>query len=466
MSQGPPLRVPLIADPENRGLTSDKDASLVNGYIEKAPNGELWCYKRPGYHLIKTIAAGQLGFGLTFYNGLIYCVFGNKFYSYNSLIDVITTIGTVTVQEYDFEPFLGALPGLFIHGTSEAYTLGGIPGVFTQVTDADYPVNTVPGCVYIDGTTYVMTIDAHIQGSALNDPTSWDPLNSILAQIEPDAGVAIAKQLNYLIAFKEYSVEVFYDAANAAGSPLGRIEAAKLSKGCAAAYSIINIDGDLFWITRSKKGGYGVSRLASLKEETISTPGVEKLLQSVDMTRVRGFALHLGGHKFYCLSCFNNENSLATYVYDLGEKTWYSWKDPGGGALQMVRGTSDGVAPVLQVRVTGEIYTCGIEYYQDHDGLIQFDLITPEWDGGSRFGKMVNLMDIAADQVTGSNLQCRVSDDNYQTWSNWRTFDLGAIRPMLDEWGTFYKRAHHFRHEQNLPLRLKAVDLHVDLGTL
>jgi hypothetical protein len=44
--------------------------------------------------------------------------------------------------------------------------------------------------------------------------------------------------------------------------------------------------------------------------------------------------------------------------------------------------------------------------------------------------------------------------------------DLGAKRPILNQCGTFYKRAWHFRHQAATRLRLTSVDLQLDIGTL
>jgi hypothetical protein len=71
-----------------------------------------------------------------------------------------------------------------------------------------------------------------------------------------------------------------------------------------------------------------------------------------------------------------------------------------------------------------------------------------------------------ADQQAGSKLQIRCSDDDYQTWTNFREVNLGNKQPVLTNCGTFIRRAWHMRHQGNVPLRIKSVGLQVDLGTL
>lgn len=467
MSDNKPSRLPLVGMPQNRDLTQDRDSKLINGYIEQGAGGELWCYKRPGLTPALTPIGADVGtgYGITTWEGGVYSVFANGFCA-NAL-----NYGSVGPVDYvSFSAYLGATPGMFFHSSLLAFTsTGGLP---VAVVDPDYPSNKVspeivmPGAVFIDGTTYVMTSRALIYGSDINNPTSWDPLNVILAQIDPDLGVGIAKQQNYLIALKEFSVEVFYDAGNAAGSPLARVEAAKLSVGCADGETIRSIDGQLFWMSRSKQGGYGVMTMEGLKARSISTPAVDRLLQLATSTQCWGYTFRAFGHSFYGLRV----SSTLSLIYDIGQQLWYQWADSAGNAFDVYDATSKPTS-YLQARVGGTIWGLSNMLYQDtsKSGAISqftFDLYTPNFDGGTRIKKTCNLMEIAADQTPGAVLQCRYSDDDYQTWSNRRDFDLGLERPLLPEWGSFRRRAHHFRQVGNYPLRLQAVDLHIDLGTL
>ena len=63
-----------------------------------------------------------------------------------------------------------------------------------------------------------------IYQSALENAASWSSLEFIGTQIEPDAGVYLAKLNNYLAAFKQYNTEFFYDAGNSSGSILSPVQ--------------------------------------------------------------------------------------------------------------------------------------------------------------------------------------------------------------------------------------------------
>jgi len=464
LSDNKPTRLPLIATADNRAQNPTKDARLINGFTEKSVTGDIYCYKRPGVNSFTIPSTpGAIGRGVYHWNTIIYSVFNGSFFGRTTLLGAVNNTGM-----YHFVPSMGASPVLFFKNDFHAYVVSA-GGVLTTVVDGDYPIETVPGAVYIDGTIYVMTPSGHIFGSELNAPLDWDPLNVILAQIESDGGVALAKQQNYLIAFKQHSVEVFYDAANAAGSPLQRIEAAKLSVGCSAAESVVDASGVLIWLSASNQGQFNIWKMEGLKASQISTAPVERILLTVDRSAVRGLTFQAGGHTFYCLnlgglgSAINGEYTL---VYDLEEKEWFLWQDTSGDCWNYVDSISDDVSTYLQGRTSGKLSTPDSESYSDDGVLFTFDLYTPNFDGGTRLKKTCNLMEIAADQVTGNYLNCYYSDDDYQTWSNVRTFDLGLERPLLPEWGTFRRRAHRFSHRLDKPLRIKAADLHIDLGTL
>jgi hypothetical protein len=459
MSQNPPKRIPLVVTTSNRDSSTDKDARLVNGYVEKGPDGKVHIYKRPGYVAHSAVAAG-VGRGIFYWQGSIYSVCGGTLYKDTTSKGAVdSTAGSF----YNFTSCLGSTPKLFLHNGIEAYYYDDTGGL-VNVVDADYPTTTVGGTVYLDGTIYIMTSKGFINGSEIENPASWDPLNSILAQIEPDPGVALAKQMSYVIALKEWSTEVFYDAAEPTGSPLGRVEGAKANIGCRSARSVQDLDGTLIWVSQSRSGSCAVHAMTGLKVSDISTPPVARILQEASFTTVTSFNMAINGHRFYVLSL---PTDAITLVYDLKEGLWYRWADSAGNDLPIVAAaTSSTQQVVLQHESNGKLFSMDSETFSDDGATFIFDLYTPIFDGGTRFTKMVNMLEVIGDQVEGGILQVAFSDDDYVTWSDFRAFDMSLERPMEPEWGSFKRRAHHIQVRDELPLRLEAIDLHLDVGTL
>lgn len=192
--------------------------------------------------------------------------------------------------------------------------------VVTQITDPDYPSNTTRGCAFLDGRFFVMNPAGEIYQSALEDAASWSSLEFIGTQIEPDAGVYLAKFNNYIAAFKEYSTEFFYDAAVATGSILAPVQNAAFKIGCSSDASVREMAGTIVWMGRTKDGfGRGVFRLSGSAPEKISTPQVDKILNSDSLATVYSWSANVGSHLLYGLTLVS---SSVTLVYDFTTQAW------------------------------------------------------------------------------------------------------------------------------------------------
>jgi len=594
-----PQRLPLAVKPSNRDETTNRDAKIVNGYVERVGERDVEVYKRPGYALFQNSGTAAAGLGSYNWNGDLFTIFGNKLYKNN-----VAVSGTVDSSAiYAFTSTLGGNPQLVFQNAVKMYTYddtNGIvevhslaqtivtgtlangspvvtaispdtsgltvgmvitgtgiplstkiltidsstqitldqnatisnnerltaaasvvltgdiasgssvitnispnttnlfPGMFvtatgiptltkiltvdssTQVTidanatatttgvsltfETGFPLERVPGIAYLDGYINVMTPDATIWSSDANEPDSWALDSNIVAQIEADRGVYLSKQLVYVLAFKKYSIEIFYDAGNATGSPLSPVQGAKVSIGCRHPNTVSQMEGTVFWVSQARDGGTAVYLMDNVKSSQISTPSIERLLQQADYTTVYSWCARVAGHRYYCVTLAASNLSL---VYDMTSQQWYQWTDSNGNYLPFVSAsyTGDNQA-IFQHESNGKMYQLEITNTTDEGATITMDLYTPNYDGGTRKRKSVVIMDVIADQTDGSVLQVRVSDDDYQTWSNFREVDLSKNRPMLTNCGTFRRRAYHFRHQSNTPLRIQAVELMIDLGTL
>jgi len=457
-----PPRLPLVAAAENRDSDSTKDAKLVNCYIEKMAGGHYEIYKRAGLSSPVRTKTGA-GRGQFNWNGNIYEIFADTVYKNGTALTgtVDTTNGV-----YRFAVTRGATPYLIIGNGVKAYTITAAD-VLAVIPDADFPAAFVKGWAFLDSTLYVMDSSANIWGSALNNPTSWDPLNKIVAQIESDKGVALAKQLAYVIAFKEASTEAFYDAGNATGSPLGPVQGVKIEYGCASAETVQDIDGTLVWVSM-RSGGVQVVKMDRLKAEVVSTRPIERLIEkSVNFSTETIFSWQLKteGHSFYVIT-FKTAN--ITLAFDLVEDFWSHWS-VSGDYVPIVSSTSTAIPQhLVQGESDGNVFYVGREYTNDNGAIIRADIITPNFDGGSKRRKTLSMLEVVGDQVVGSEIKVRFNDNDYDPlkWTNFRTINLANKSPRLPNCGTFVRRATHFRHESNTRMRISAVELQIDMGTI
>jgi hypothetical protein len=490
--------------------TVKRDAKTTDTYI----------YKRPGIQTLSQPTSNPaIGFGIYNWQGDIFSIFDGIFFKNGINRGTVDTTGGV----YRFNSNLGVTPklqlgnGVAAYNFSETFGLQQIPITGTVVTAGGFhtgttyviasigttnftligaasntvgitfiatglgsgtgtatvngfPATFVKGWAYLDQTTYIMTnmfsgaSGPIIQGSGLNDATTWDPLNNIGPTIEPDLGVALGKQLVNVIALKQWTTEVFYDAGNATGSPLGRVAGAKSNWGCLSQDSMRDIDGVLMWLASTRTGTISIVSMENLRARTVSTKAVERLLDGIDTSVIYSFQLQIAQHKLYVIT-FKNAN--LTLVYDMAENMWSQWTDSDGNYFPFVDAAVDANQNhLLQHESNGRIYRIGEDLTNDDDLLILVDIYTPNFEAGVRRRKYLSSMEFIADQTPGSLLNVRFSDDDYQTWSQFRIVNLALRRPFLVDCGTFYSRAFHLRHRADTKFRIQAVEVQMSLGSL
>jgi hypothetical protein len=486
-----PKRIPLVTLPSNRSTSYLKDSRLVNCYAEKSEQAQDYqIEKRPGnaaYPSLGFQVGGAQGmFSWTqgvFQPPILVVIAGNKVQEV-SLISMpgphlsLQTLGAITSTTLGgsgicqfcvvpaANPYLVFSAGL---GMAGYYIQAGVAGV-TEINDPNYPATTVPGIVYLDGTTYVMDTKSNIWGSAnLNDPTVWNALNFIVANAVSDLPVMLTKQLTYVVALKSTSVQIFYDAGNAPpASPLSPVPGALLTYGCVSADTVQEIDGLLFWVTNSRTSASQVICLNNLNPQIVSTPAIDRFMDlgNAQYSTFISLSFKHAGHRFYSLT---NVTANITMVFDIDQKLWYQWTDANGNYFPWIDLGSDPLGKwVYQNFQTGVPSYMDADYVYPNDSgtIVPVDIYTPNYDAGIDRIKYLSQLRFNADQTPGSTLYVRSTEDDYTTYSNFRKLNLNQKRPYLNDEGSFYRRAYHFRHFANTALRIRSVDAQIDIGTL
>jgi hypothetical protein len=498
-----PRRFPLVSKTQTRTSVAPftSDARLINCYAEYDPQDkEFWIYKRMGLGATPAFSAPGAALGYGSYThpgtGLVLYVFnaaGTATLYWGAVgSGTLTSIGTVdATAPYFFETVQSAPQTIALANGKSGYTLNVDTLVLTAIASAGFPAIQMPGWAYVDGTLYVMDQFGNIAGSNINDATTWSALNTIAASSNADVGVALAKQLNYVVAFKSYTTQIFYDAGNPTGSPLSPVPDAQIPLGCAAPLSVQQIDNSLLWMTSNQVGSPQVAMMDNLTPKIISTPAVDRILDGAKYTTAGAFfnrgshtwvllpavgisswVLKHAGHRFYGL---NVQNLNLTLVYDMDQELWYIWQDANGNWWPIVYMNSGAPSAsavgvhYAQHSTNGNVYFVDADYVYTNDfgTVFPVDIYTPNFDGGTNRRKYLKTMYFNGDQTPGSTLLVRFTDDDFQSWSNPRQVDLGLKKPRLTDCGTFIRRrAYHFRHQSNTALRIKTVDIQMDIGTL
>lgn len=321
----------------------------------------------------------------------------------------------------------------------------------------------LPGVGDLNSRAHLANEISKVQSSDPGDPTAWDPLSYLFAYDRQQTPVAIARHLTFLLAFKSNSVEFFRDAGQAPGSPLLRVDNRKLDIGLASATALCELDGVLFWVSTTDSKRYSAHMLERGELKECASPSIARLFSGNTPTVVYGFTY--SGHTFFvCTSTVGGYSA----VYDKQLGLWYFWQALGQTYLPfraVCFDPADGEV-MFQSFTGGTLYKLNKTASSDAGVGFDMDIYAPEFDAGTRLTKYLSKMYVVADQVPGSTLKLRVSDDNQQTWSDYREFNLAYDRPRLDECGSFYKRVFHFRHSGTQLCRIRGVELDLLPGTL
>ena len=332
-----------------------------------------------------------------------------------------------------------------------------------------------PGAVFLDTYIAVTTLSGRTYTSNVGDPTIWNPLDYITAEAEPDNSVGECKHLNYILNFGQWSTEFFYDAANLTGSPLSSAPAYRLEIGCANGDSIVSFEQTVAWIGTSRTVGTGVYIIDGTAPVRVSTPFIERLLGNSTLQTVRAYAFKFNGHMFYVLSLHDINT---TVVYDMNEKVWTQWTmwsignpDTGAPATygeQYFRPSffaGNGLQYFALDDDTGQLYIFSDMVYNDAGAPIYYRAVTDRLDSGTTKRKFYHRVEIIGDKVPAT-MKIRHSDDDYKTWSNYRSVDLNKSRSQILQAGAARRRAWEFLCTDNVPLRLDAAEIDFSIGDM
>lgn len=460
----PVHRLSLVSRTSVRNPPDESDQEYINCFPEMYDEERIFVVKRPGLAAHSTVAADTVGRGIFSWNGHLWSVFGDTLYKDG--VANVTTLATSTGRVY-FDIWGSSTQRMVIHDGSNLYTVQENDTV-TNETDPQIPSDMVPGLVVLDGYTFVMDDVGQIHNSELNDTTDWQTGSFITAEVLADGGTGMARHINYIVAFGNTSTELFYDAANASGTPLARLEGAASLIGCPAGDTIVNVEQDLFWVAEGQGGGRFVAKMEGLTPTTISTYPVEEALSKAgtNISSAFGFHVRINGHSFYVLT-IPHSSVAQTWAFDITTQVWSRWTSYDGSTETYFKGfsaTKHGGKIYVQHETNGKLYTLEPNAYTDDSNAIKVVGTTNKFDGQTNQNKFLSRLEVISDLSTSEGtLYLSWSDDDYKTFHTEREVDL-QTRPFITRLGRFQRRAFKYRFEDNLPMRLESFELRLRRG--
>ena len=283
---------------------------------------------------------------LSEYKGLIYAVVDDKVYkvtvnttaetAVHVQIGTISTSSTGTVKVATNTTQIAWVDG---SGTGYIYTPGTDTFATINSSDSDFPGGN--SIVFLDG--YFIVNDpgtGTFYTSALNNGNNWDPADVATAESSPDNIVSLETSKGELWVIGERTTEIWYNAANASGSPLSPRDGLEIQIGCGAAFSVVQLDDLVVWLDNR---GYVVqSNVSPLVRDNnsgydLQIISTEAITSEILSYSVRSDAIACSfsdkGHLIYQLSF---PTAKKTWCYDYTTKIWHerAWANTISGVLE------------------------------------------------------------------------------------------------------------------------------------
>lgn len=459
------------------GGTSGKDEDLINVFVERVKNKNAsddrhFIVKRAGTTEVISSVASEAVRGMFFWEDqakLFYAV-NNDLYAYD-----VNTAGVTT-----FSNCFGTTSGdvgfcLFLFDTgfskvvaTDGTTMVTVDDTLTLVTgsDPDMPLH-LPYPVFLDGYLFIVKVStADIYNSNLNDPLAYTAGDFITAEMEGDQLIRIAKINNYIAAMGSNSIEYFWDAGIASGSPLQRNDSPIKLNTFLAGFA--QFGNSLYYIGLNASGQPDIYMLKDFRIEELGTPTISRYLNTANnnINAWTGGIVSCKGHTFYVV----NVGTTKTYVYDVDTKLWSAWAWQASTRFNLqvsigVKTTGNALTYFALGSSSSAIYKFSDSLYQDNGTNFTCTVVTESNSFGTLNRKTMPRLAVIADRpATDANLDVYWSDDDYQTYAGPRSINLNQDLPCTYNLGWFRQRNFKLVFTANENLRLQDLEVQINKG--
>lgn len=404
--------------------------------------------------------------------GKLYIVIDKDIYIYSistyALLTILTNAFTTGTGPVGFTEFLYST-GVRELICTEGTTLNSITSADTissSGTIAGVVGTHIATPIYYDG--YLLLVKSgtgDCYNSDLDDPLTWTAGNFISAEISPDDISQIAKINNYFVLFGRYSIEYFYDAGNPTGTPFARNDVFVKNVGYKYnTYRLVTQYGNrLFFAGYKLNSSLDIFSLEDFKVESITTPAIRRWLDSLGST-VYMNVVSLNGHDLLVVS-----SGSRCFYYDIKLDFWGRLTYGSDSfAFDLKLATTilnDNIKTTVFCNIgSNALLAFNSNLYQDNSVNYSCIVRTPPFNFGNNNQKYLSSVVVWADRYNVGNITIEASDDDYQTYPISRTIDLAQEHPNAQQWGRFRKRAFRATYTTNNPLRLRSLELDLNIG--
>lgn len=507
------MKIPIvkslhIEDFSGTGITT-ADYFNKNAIIGQYDDGRLYATQRPSIDIFEDVSENTspiLGKGRGIYYWTKasdrFIVVNDKIYKNSTDSTAIATISTGIEKVY-FVEMVNWLVILDPENNEGYYIPNSSPWeTVVQITAAWFPgqsSNTDPliaGGAFLDGRLYVGGLSGALYGSDSNTPVTWDSLNKVSAEREADQGVYVDKHLDHVVMFGTRTIEFFYNAGNATGSPLSRRRDIFHNIGMLQGDAAWREGDDIYFVAVRPSGPLDVMKMTQFVPQSISTPEIESFITNarlVDDASVTASGFTTGKRTYFFLTFYRTGsdtiNPTITLAFDgsswgewctelIGKFPLIGWTIRSGSTARSGEGimsngdlitTNDNLSPNDTVLGSAYILSGYIAsgYYTTKEGggtAIEMTVRTGPFDADTNHWKFAHTLEIVGDESGVSvNATVKWSDGNSVDFNAGRTINLSR-KEKITRMGRFKRRNHEVVIDIDEQYRIEGVDLEFTEG--
>jgi hypothetical protein len=330
-------------------------------------------YPREGLRALSSPPAPSVGRGLfTLSNGKLIACVGSTIYSIDQNF-VWSAAGSIRNLTTPISAQDNGTTAVIVDGSNVGYTLALSNNALATLVD---PTNTFNGSLRVDfSDTYFAFATPGTNQWLVSNPNSatFNALQVADKDSKPDPIATLAFNLRVAWIIGDQSSEIWWLSG---GTPFPYQEYPNvfIPYGCAAPYSLVQADVDLFWLSRNAQGqavavksnGYGV--------QAFSTRALEyEWSQYLTIADAIGGTFQQAGHTFVI---FHFPTAGKSWGYDLSTRQWHrrTYTDRDGKqhrdrtCFYASVGAQGGYPPTIvgQDWATGQIYALDPKVYSDN----------------------------------------------------------------------------------------------------
>lgn len=453
-------------------VSAGKDERFVNCMMITQGDKD-YVIKRPGFATNNTPSSGNVGSAILVWTGQgdgtkVISAFGA---TTSTIYDGTTSLGAITGKAFAItETFVSTTATLLVSSSDNTawYYDTGV-GVMTKITDADFPGNagkTLAGTfANLDGYAFIMDTTGVLWNSDLNSVTVWTATSSVSANAYPDKGIGCIRYKNQIAAFGSESIQFFYNAGNAVGSPLLRVDNATIKIGAINASSLAQIADVLFWVGGSPQGGCTVYQFDG-SVQRISNPEQDFQFSLSGPDNISMSTFRCYGRSFVLVTA-----EATTYVYCLEDKRWHEWNTTTPLWFRMAglsTGTQVLTYAISNISTSGKVFVINPSSltFQDNGEAFTGTIQSQNDDRGTNNRKFWEELRVVCDiEPSTSTLTVSSSDDDYVTFTTHGTIDISTQNTKLTRLGSSKRRAWKLDHASNTQFRLHRLEGRATIGT-